>query len=374
MDYKMVLLLLINGAIYNKKLGLMDEIWFEIDWMYVKEEANQHNCMAIVYPVVKRIQERFNCIEPEVYAMWEEDVEKLCDEHKAMDENAQVIIDELHKENVEVALFKGGTLAELYPNYLYRDSYDVDLYIGQEDKEKAIDILEKLGYVVDGEEDLEDSKMMKKGDFIIDLHFSLWEGYEEYNLEYLKSLNIDDKASFIDFEKNNIKCKTFDVTKQYEYLFCHMVKHFKKNGIGIRHLIDVTLYYNKYENVIDAKLLREDMKKLDYLEFYEAITSLCITHLGMKKSALITDYIIEPHVYDKLLNDIFDSGTYGGKTLRRIRLVQMKEKMNIKSFAYKLKKKIMKNNSNSVSGVTEIEKKREELKTLLGLNREKVEV
>ena len=369
MDYKMVLLLLINGAIYNKKLGLMDEIWFEIDWMYVKEEVRQHNCMAIVYPVVKRIQERFNCIDTDVYAMWQEEVEQLSSEHKLMDDNTRMIIEELNKENIEVALFKGAFLADLYPNYLFRDSYDVDFYVGQENKDKAIKVLENLGYVIEQDEDLEDSKMMKKGDFIIDLHFSLWEGYEEHNLKYLSELNIEDKDGFEDFENESIKCKVFNITKHYEYLFCHMVKHFKKSGIGIRHLIDVTLYYNKYEDIIDAKMLRESMKRLGYLEFYEAITSLCITHLGMKKSALITDYIIEPHVYDKLLNDIFDAGTYGGKTLRRIKLVRMKEKMNDKSLAAKIKKTFMKkSNSETISVVTEIEKKREELKSLLGLN------
>ena len=74
MDYNMVMLLLINASVYNRKLDLLGEIWYEVDWEYVKNDAYEHNCLAIVFPAIQCIQKEYNCIAPELYEQWENEV------------------------------------------------------------------------------------------------------------------------------------------------------------------------------------------------------------------------------------------------------------------------------------------------------------
>lgn len=366
MDYKMVMLLLINAAIYNKKIGLMEEIWIELDWNYVKEEARQHKCMTIIFPAIERIQEKYNCIDKKLYDVWKNEVDEMADLHTNNKKNIQQIIDKFNENNIEVALFKGEILAKLYPKGSNREAWDIDLLVQDEDKEESIKLLESLGYSV---HDKCDKKVvLRKEETIVDMHLSLWKGYEEEKIQILKNFGIENSDKFIDFKGQKLKCKTFDFTKHYEYLICHMIKHFKENGIGIRHLIDITLFYNKYEKEINVELVKKNMELVGYMGFYEAIASLCIVHLGMKKSALTTDYIIQPQMYDKLLNDIFDSGAFGEKTVKRIKLSKMKEKLNNKSWTNRIKNKIKSaKKASQMSGMTIIEKDREELINMLGL-------
>jgi len=359
--------LLINGAIYNKKLGLMEEIWSEIDWRYVKDEAYQHNCMALIFPSVKRIQEQFNCIDKQLFNMWETEVEEMVDTYKNNNKRIQEVVDVLKSKNIEVTLFKGAVLAHVYPVSQYRNSWDIDLYVDKVDKDAAISELNNIKYVVNEDESVDGVIVLEKDDTKIDLHTDLWNCFNAELKEKLEKLEIENKKNHIDFVGEEIKCKTFNATKQFEYLFLHMMKHFKENGIGIRHLIDVTLFYDKYKKEIDVDLVRTEMNTIGCISFYEAMCSLCIAHLGMNRDAIVNNYIIEPHIYDKLLNDIFDAGAFGEKTVRRIKFNKMKEKMNNKSFASKIKNRFKKSNVVSESYVTNIEKERAELIRMLEL-------
>ena len=68
-----VLIDLINLAIYNKTI----EYNPEIDWYDMKELARQHNCMAIIFPAVKKLQSIYNCVPVELYEQWEEIVVEI---------------------------------------------------------------------------------------------------------------------------------------------------------------------------------------------------------------------------------------------------------------------------------------------------------
>ena len=141
MDYMMIMLLLINAAIYNKELGMLGEIWQEVDWKYVKNEAYQHNCLAIIFPAVKRLQERYQCIDEELYRQWEEEVIVLGAAQCIKNYEVNDVLDILDDNEIDVAIFKGPVIANLYPEHLLRVSGDVDLLVEKENEQKTIKIL-----------------------------------------------------------------------------------------------------------------------------------------------------------------------------------------------------------------------------------------
>jgi len=59
------------------------------------------------------------------------------------------LMQEANKEEITLVIFKGRVLAELYPNPLLRSSGDTDIFVYPEESDKAIEILERLGYVKD---------------------------------------------------------------------------------------------------------------------------------------------------------------------------------------------------------------------------------
>ena len=320
MDYMMIMLLLINAAIYNKELGMLGEIWQEVDWKYVKNEAYQHNCLAIIFPAVKRLQERYQCIDEELYRQWEEEVIVLGAAQCIKNYEVNDVLDILDDNEIDVAIFKGPVIANLYPEHLLRVSGDVDLLVEKENEQKTIKILKENGYEVNEEASKKNVTVLTKGNIlVIELHASLWEDYTGAHIDKLSKMGIDDKSKFIHFDGCDVYGKTLNPTNHFQYIFYHIVKHFIPGGIGIRHLIDLTLFYNKYENAIDMDLFRKNMDSLGYTTFYKTIFSICIAHLGMKNTCITDNFILEPEVYKKMLEDILDAGVFGNKTLDRIK-------------------------------------------------------
>lgn len=307
---------LIDASLYNKKI--LENI--DLDWNDLKEEARQHNCMAIIFPTIKQIQTDFDCIPKDIYEEWEEKVVEMAAAQCIKNYELNHILDCLRQVGVEGIIFKGAVIADTYPEYLLRVSGDADALIKAEDEKLALDILAKEGYLINYAESKENETTLYKGNIlVIELHTSLWEDYKGDHIDKLNDMNITDENLFVDFQGCDIQAKTLGITKHFTYIFYHMIKHFIPGGIGIRHLLDITLFYNKYENEIDLNEFYENMHILGYDMFCKAIFRLCIDLFDMKASVLPDEYEIDKNLYNKLIDDIIDAGVFGNKTIERIK-------------------------------------------------------
>lgn len=307
---------LIDASLYNKKI--LENI--DLDWNDLKEEARQHNCMAIIFPTIKQIQTDFDCIPKDIYEEWEEKVVEMAAAQCIKNYELNHILDCLRQVGVEGIIFKGAVIADTYPEYLLRVSGDADVLIKAEDEKLALDILAKEGYLINYAESKENETTLYKGNIlVIELHTSLWEDYKGDHIDKLNDMNITDENLFVDFQGCDIQAKTLGITKHFTYIFYHMIKHFIPGGIGIRHLLDITLFYNKYENEIDLNEFYENMHILGYDMFCKAIFRLCIDLFDMKASVLPDEYEIDKNLYNKLIDDIIDAGVFGNKTIERIK-------------------------------------------------------
>lgn len=307
---------LIDASLYNKKI--LENI--DLDWNDLKEEARQHNCMAIIFPTIKQIQTDFDCIPKDIYEEWEEKVVEMAAAQCIKNYELNHILDCLRQVGVEGIIFKGAVIADTYPEYLLRVSGDADVLIKAEDEKLALDILAKEGYLINYAESKENETTLYKGNIlVIELHTSLWEDYKGDHIDKLNDMNITDENLFVDFQGCDIQAKTLGITKHFTYIFYHMIKHFIPGGIGIRHLLDITLFYNKYENGIDLNEFYENMHILGYDMFCKAIFRLCIDLFDMKASVLPDEYEIDKNLYNKLIDDIIDAGVFGNKTIERIK-------------------------------------------------------
>ena len=135
---------LINASLYNKKI--LDNI--DLDWNDLKEEARQHNCMAIIFPAIKQIQTDYNCIPKDIYEEWEEKVVEMAAAQCIKNYELNYILDCLRQSGIEGIIFKGAVIADTYPEYLLRVSGDADILIKSKDEKLALDILAKEGYLI----------------------------------------------------------------------------------------------------------------------------------------------------------------------------------------------------------------------------------
>lgn len=315
-EEKKFFLELINASIYNKTIsGKID-----IDWNALKEEARAHNCMAIIFPAIKQIQQEYNCILEEIYEEWEEKVVEMAAAQCIKNYELNYVLKKLRESGIEGIIFKGAVIADTYPEYLLRVSGDADILIKSKNEKLALDILAKEGYLINYDESKENVTTLYKGNIlVIELHTCLWEDYSGEHIDKLNKMNITDDKLYVDFVGCDIQARTLGITKHFTYIFYHMIKHFIPGGIGIRHLLDITLFYNKYENEIDLNEFYENMNILGYDMFCKAIFRLCIDLFDMKESVLLDEYVIDKNLYNKLIEDIIDAGVFGNKTIERIK-------------------------------------------------------
>lgn len=197
----------------------------------------------------------------------------------------QRILDKAKEKNIELTVFKGCVLADLYPLYALRTSSDTDILVDREDEEKAVSIFTECGYELDEEHSKGNVYVFYNPQYkhMVELHFCLYEDYEGSKIEMLKKMQLDKKESRVKLNVCGMEVTTLGYEEHLIYQLFHIIKHFTVEGVGIRYLTDITLYINRYYDKIDFKDFWNKMKKLGYSVFCEKFFAICVDNFSMDK-------------------------------------------------------------------------------------------
>ncbi|MCH5187629.1 MAG: nucleotidyltransferase family protein [Oscillospiraceae bacterium] len=196
----------------------------------------------------------------------------------------------------------------------HRISGDEDIYIPKQDFVKCRDILLQLGYTMKGPELSEEmlgsvqAVSFCSQSLTIEVHINLF-GTDSWLGRRCNSFftNAFDKAVSlnIDGSEGPRTVYTMEPTQNYLFLFLHFYKHFLSIGVGLRQIIDITLFYDMLRNKIELSEvegilceLRADRLYADALAIGEMLGFSVPTSL----SGLDTDVLID---------EMTDSGIYG---------------------------------------------------------------
>ncbi|WP_155829636.1 nucleotidyltransferase domain-containing protein [Butyrivibrio sp. XPD2002] len=195
----------------------------------------------------------------------------------------RIISKEAENRGINFVFFKGILVADLYPQYAERTSSDSDILVTDEEKDAAEKLLCDYGYEKDEEHSKEQVQVYtnSKYDHTVELHTRLWEDYEGPRIESLKRMKLSCPETNIRTTACGIEVNTLGYEKHLVFQLFHIIKHFSLNGIGIRYLIDITLFVNKYFNEIDFDVFWKHMDELGYTKFVDAFFRICITELKM---------------------------------------------------------------------------------------------
>lgn len=225
------------------------------------------------------------------------------------------VLERAKEENILMVVFKGCVLADLYPQYIQRDSCDTDIFVYYEDKQRAIDMLLSMNYKIVEEHSKEEVTVFKHVNqiHVIELHTCIWEDYEGKRLDILKSCNLTDKDTLITMQTCGFEVTTFGYEEHLIYQLFHIIKHFSLEGIGVKYLADIALYVDKYGKYINNETFWNKLEKLDYARFTYYLMAICVEFLGMD-DLLIRDKQMEmgDEIVEFML-DMFDAGSADGE-------------------------------------------------------------
>lgn len=199
--------------------------------------------------------------------------------------------DFLKRENIRYIPLKGMVLKNLYPYPELREMSDADIFIDEEYASAVKEFLIRNGYGFEhkGHHDV----YKKEPGICFEIHETLIDrqrgsGFDEF---FSVPWNLSEHSG----------CEyRLTPENEYIYLIAHFYGHFRLGGIGIRSVLDIYLYKNKY--CLDFEYINSVFEQYGILEFSGNILKLA----DVLFSGEDTDELTE-----ELGEYIFSSGTYG---------------------------------------------------------------
>lgn len=191
---------------------------------------------------------------------------------------------------------KGARMKFIYPSPEMREMSDVDILVDAASMKQAAQLLNEKGYTL--AQSIKHHDIYKKPPFMV---------VEVHRAMYDKTVDGGQYKYFSNFSRA-VLCKgmqyTYDFNREdfYIYMMAHMAKHFYTMGCGIRNLVDIYVYQEKYGAELNKAYIKEELKKCGILEFVQHMEKLAAIWLKGEKGSIF---------YADLFRYMLDSGIYG---------------------------------------------------------------
>ena len=221
---------------------------------------------------------------------------------------------DLEEAGVRVLVFKGLVCRQLYGALeLLRLSGDEDFFIEREDYPIARRILSRHGFSpILPHADQFDLAVTKEIGFrdpkthtIVEVHFS-FTGADSQRLACMQSFlaHAPQRAAEMDFHGRRIR--TLCPSDHFLLLVFHACNHFHGYGIGLRHLMDLMLFYRRYQEQIHWDQVEQAVRAAHCEGFLGDLFRLGREVLGFQE-APVSPAPMSP----ALLRDLLNGGVFG---------------------------------------------------------------
>ena len=234
-------------------------------------------------------------ISTELYQKWEEDCVQAVVSDIFYQEECKLLKKHFQEEKIDHMLLKGIILKDLYPTTDMRTMGDIDILIKPEKRHKVRTIMESLKYSTEVFNKNNEDIYYKKPCINIEIHTELFEKKSIY-FNFYKNIWKNLK------KKNKTNEYIFTNDDFYIFLITHFAKHYFHAGSGIRNIIDIYLFRQQYANKLNHDYIKQQLQKMELLEFETDILSLINVWFSKQKPTKNTKEMQEY---------IFSSGMYG---------------------------------------------------------------
>ena len=205
------------------------------------------------------------------------------------------LFDALKAEKIDFVPLKGSVLKSFYPKPEMRHMTDADIFIRTEQLDKIASVMKKLGYEYKYDSD----------------HETVYSLEEKLTIEFHKRLVPSVNEDFYEYYKNYWekldKNGGFSMEEHFVFCVCHLAKHYRDGGAGIKYLTDI--YILKEKNQTDMAVVFSQLEKLSLDTFAKNIFKTVDVWFGDGEADEITELITEK---------VFASGAYGKKSDKTI--------------------------------------------------------
>ncbi len=287
---------LLRAGLWEKEVRLSN--YENIDFAEVYRLAEEQSVIGMVAAGIDHV---VDVKVPQVWALqFAGQTIQLEQRNKAMNAFIAGLIDKLRKENVYAILVKGQGVAQCYEKPLWRCSGDIDLFLSDENFQRAKSYLLPLASSVEEEyvrekhlglTILETSGTSDKGradGWVVELHGHLYSGLSSRVERELDKLQEDTFYGGQVRSWMNGQTQIFLLKAENDvyYVFTHILQHFYKGGVGLRQICDWCRLLWTYRDSLNYGLLEQRIKRAGLVSEWKAFGALAIEYLGFPKDSM----------------------------------------------------------------------------------------
>lgn len=193
------------------------------------------------------------------------------------------LIEKLRKEGIYAILVKGQGVAQCHEKPLWRCSGDVDLFLSDDNYEKAKVFLKPLASSVEEEYIREKHMGMTIDGWVVELHGRLYSGLSSKVERELDKVYEDTfyGGAVRSWDNNGVQAFLLKAENDVFYVFTHILQHFFKEGLGLRQVCDWCRLLYTYRGKLDLRLLESRIRRARLMSEWKAFYALSTKYLGM---------------------------------------------------------------------------------------------
>lgn len=206
----------------------------------------------------------------------------------AMNKFVAELISKMRKEGIYALLLKGQGVAQCYIRPKWRACGDVDLFLSDDNYDRAKRFLEHLASTVEKEYIREKHLGMTINDWVVELHGSLYCGLSTKIERELDEVRKDTFYGGAVRSWDNSGMQVFMLKAENDafYVFTHILQHFYKEGVGMRQLCDWCRLLWTYRESLNYRLLESRIRKAGLMNEWRAFGAYAVEYLGMPVDAM----------------------------------------------------------------------------------------
>lgn len=302
---------LVRAGLWGKEVRLSN--YENIDFAEVYRLAEEQSVIGMVAAGIDHV---VDVKVPQAWALqFAGQTIQLEQRNKEMNAYIAGLIDKLRKENVYALLVKGQGVAQCYEKPLWRCSGDIDLFLSDENFQRAKSYLLPLASSVEEEYVREKHLGLTIDGWVVELHGHLYSGLSSRVERELDKLQEDTFYGGQVRSWMNGQTQIFLLKAENDvyYVFTHILQHFYKGGVGLRQICDWCRLLYTYRDSLNYELLEQRIKRAGLMSEWKAFYNLASRYLGMPD--LGSGLMVHDSRYDKkadrIMAFILKSGNMG---------------------------------------------------------------
>ena len=280
----------------------------EVDYNLVYQQAVEQSVVGLIAAGIEHVVDVK--VPQEIALAFVGDTLQIEKRNKEMNIFIADLIEKMSDAGICSLLLKGQGIAQCYERPLWRASGDVDILLSDDNYQKAKNLLLPRASYSSIEEKYGKHIGMTIDSWEVELH-----GTQHCELSSIMDKVIDNVQNDV-FEGSNVRKWMNGNTTVYLpasnndliFVFTHIIKHYFKEGVGLRQICDWCRLLWTFKNSLNHELLESRIRKMKLMSEWKAFASFAVEYLGMqpdylplysnekkwkKKADLICDYIMK---------------------------------------------------------------------------------